>query len=115
MGSTPHPIQSKFLAPHAVTILAKKFQRLAVASRVSERLTPREREVMNLLPAGASNKEIAAALLISQATTHLHLHNIYEKLEVHSRAAAVTAYFEQVRSRVLVSNRPAVNSSVTLH
>jgi len=102
------------LAPQAVTILAKKFQQLAVASRVSKRLTRRERQVISLLATGASNKEIAAALFISQATTHLHLRNIYEKLAVHSRAAAVTAYFEQERSRVPVSNRPAVNSSVNL-
>jgi predicted ATPase/DNA-binding CsgD family transcriptional regulator/Tfp pilus assembly protein PilF len=54
-------------------------------------LTPREIEVLGLLAAGRSNRAIAEALVVSPATVHQHLINIYQKLDVHNRAEA-TAY-----------------------
>ncbi len=53
-------------------------------------LSAREVEVLRLLAAGATNQEIAAALTISPFTAGRHLSNIYTKLGVHGRAAAVT-------------------------
>jgi predicted ATPase/DNA-binding CsgD family transcriptional regulator len=52
-------------------------------------LTPRERDVLRLLAAGRTDREIAAALFIGQGTVRSHLTNIYGKLEVGSRTAAV--------------------------
>jgi LuxR family transcriptional regulator, maltose regulon positive regulatory protein len=52
-------------------------------------LTPREREVSYLMAEGLSNKEIAAQLVISQATVKVHLRHVYEKLGVRNRAAAI--------------------------
>jgi DNA-binding CsgD family transcriptional regulator len=63
-------------------------------SRSSDRrhgLTARELEVVRLVAAGASNKEVAARLGLSVRTVERHLSNIYAKLEVGSRSAA-TAY-----------------------
>jgi ATP/maltotriose-dependent transcriptional regulator MalT len=54
-------------------------------------LTPRELQVLRLVASGASNKGIAAQLAISDRTVERHLSNIFDKLEVPSRAAA-TAY-----------------------
>lgn len=54
-------------------------------------LTPREREVLRLVAAGMSNREIADALTISPHTVGRHLQNLYMKLHLSSRAAA-TAY-----------------------
>lgn len=54
-------------------------------------LSAREAEVLRLLAAGKTNKEIAAALVISQHTAGRHVENIFTKLGVTSRAAA-TAY-----------------------
>jgi DNA-binding NarL/FixJ family response regulator len=51
-------------------------------------LTSREREVLELVAQGLSNKEIAKALVITTNTVKRHLKSIFEKLEVHSRAAA---------------------------
>jgi DNA-binding CsgD family transcriptional regulator len=51
-------------------------------------LTPRELEVLRLVAAGRSNREIAAALVISEHTVARHLQNIYAKLVVSSRTAA---------------------------
>jgi DNA-binding CsgD family transcriptional regulator len=54
-------------------------------------LTPREWEVLHLVAAGQRNAEIAARLFISVTTVHMHLRNIFGKLGVHTRTAAVAA------------------------
>jgi len=52
-------------------------------------LSQRELEVLELVAAGATNREAAARLFISEATVKSHLMNIYAKLGVSDRAAAV--------------------------
>ncbi|MFH1639862.1 MAG: response regulator transcription factor [Chloroflexota bacterium] len=51
-------------------------------------LSPRERQVTQLVATGASNKEIAAGLSISETTVKAHLRSILEKLHVKNRAQA---------------------------
>lgn len=51
-------------------------------------LTDREREVLDLLSQGLTNKEIAEKLVITTNTVKRHLKAIFEKLDVHTRAAA---------------------------
>ncbi len=51
----------------------------------SVRMTKREREIMNLIAEGLSNKEIAQRLNIATYTVKSHVHNILEKLALHSR------------------------------
>jgi len=55
------------------------------------RFTDREREVLMALDSGASNREIAKSLFISEATVKTHLVHIFDKLGVDSRVKAVTA------------------------
>jgi DNA-binding CsgD family transcriptional regulator len=52
-------------------------------------LTAREREVLALLAEGGSNREIAVDLGLSPKTVNRHVENIFNKLGVSSRAAAV--------------------------
>jgi DNA-binding CsgD family transcriptional regulator len=52
------------------------------------RLTPREREVLDQLADGATNKAIAAALFISEKTVSVHVSNLLAKLGVENRGAA---------------------------
>lgn len=54
-------------------------------------LSPRELEVLRLVAAGQTNREIAGQLTLSEHTARRHLQNIFAKLDVPSRAAA-TAY-----------------------
>jgi DNA-binding NarL/FixJ family response regulator len=66
-----------------------------VAARLAERasgrtLTPREVQVMELVAQGMRNKEVGAALGISEETAHVHVRNILAKLKVNDRSAAVT-------------------------
>jgi DNA-binding CsgD family transcriptional regulator len=57
------------------------------------RLTPRQNDLLRLLAAGHTNTKIARQLGISEGTVRTHLENIYEKLGVSSRTAAVTHAF----------------------
>jgi len=56
-------------------------------------LTPREREVLTLVASGLQNKEVAAKLGLSLATVRNHVHNILEKLGLHSKLEAVALAF----------------------
>jgi DNA-binding NarL/FixJ family response regulator len=49
-------------------------------------LTPREREILQLIAEGLINKEIAKKLDISHNTVHVHRRNIMEKLDIHKQA-----------------------------
>jgi DNA-binding NarL/FixJ family response regulator len=55
-------------------------------------LTAREREVLNLLAHGLSNRDIAGELFLTQKTVKNHLSRIYEKLGVHSRSEAIARW-----------------------
>ena len=78
---------------------ARELRRLgqrAPRSRPVERrgvadLSPREGEVARLVASGRTNKDIAAALFLSEKTIESHLARIYSKLDVHSRAALTAA------------------------
>ena len=52
------------------------------------RLTPREREILDLVAEGRTNAEIAERLWVSPLTVRKHLENVYAKLGVHTRTAA---------------------------
>lgn len=57
-------------------------------------LSPRETEVLRLVARGATNKQVAAELFVSEHTVARHLSNIYAKLGVVSRAAATSFAYE---------------------
>ena len=58
-------------------------------------LSPRELEVLRLVAGGATNREAAARLFISEATVKTHLLHVYAKLGVNDRAAAVATGYER--------------------
>jgi DNA-binding NarL/FixJ family response regulator len=68
--------------------IVREARAAAGAGRELGQLTRREREVLELVARGLSNKEIADALVITANTVKRHLKAIFEKLEVHTRAAA---------------------------
>ena len=75
----PPPVASKLIArmrqPEATDGLAA--------------LTPREREVLRLIGNGLSNREIAQALVLSEATVRVHVHNILGKLGFEHRGQMI--------------------------
>lgn len=62
-------------------------------------LTPRESEILEWVARGKTNPEIAEILLIAPTTVRRHLENVYAKLGVHTRTAAVTRYFGLLGNR----------------
>lgn len=61
-----------------------------LAARLSEEeLTPREIEVLRLIVAGKSNKEIGAALFVTEGTIKLHVNHLLRKLKVSGRTEAI--------------------------
>ncbi|RBP46217.1 LuxR family two component transcriptional regulator [Roseimicrobium gellanilyticum] len=73
----------------------KRFLPPDIAQRLAERLgrpepSARELEVLALIAKGRSNKEIAAALGVSDETVKTHVSNIMQKLQAQDRAHAVT-------------------------
>ena len=75
--------------------LIETLQQLETRDRAqlrSAELSPREREVLDLVASGARNKQIAAALTISEFTVKRHVQNILHKLELPSRRAAASLY-----------------------
>ena len=74
--------------------VVQSFQKRS-ASRVAgeaAQLSPREKEILDLLARGYLYKEIAEKLKISIPTVNAHIRNMYEKLHVHSRSQAVAKY-----------------------
>jgi two-component system, NarL family, nitrate/nitrite response regulator NarL len=87
-------------SPRIVSALLRRVAALASLHRSEEasaRLTTREREIVELIDAGLSNKEIAARLHIEVPTVKNHVHNILEKLNVSRRIEAAA---QLRRSRV---------------
>jgi DNA-binding CsgD family transcriptional regulator len=59
-------------------------------------LTPRQRELLHQVAAGHTNAQIARRLGVSEGTVRIHLQNIYSRLQVSSRTAAVTRAFSDI-------------------
>jgi RNA polymerase sigma factor (sigma-70 family) len=86
------------IAPAITKRLIAQFARAAPASESStaalEELTPREREVLMLIARGMSNAEIAAELVLSEATVKTHVKRVLSKLGVRDRVHAVVLAYE---------------------
>jgi DNA-binding NarL/FixJ family response regulator len=84
-------------SPLAPSVAARLLGRLGpgAPSRGGDTLTTRELEVVRLVARGASNREIARDLRISEATVKTHLLKIFEKLGVADRTSAVTTALER--------------------
>jgi DNA-binding NarL/FixJ family response regulator len=84
------------LAPAVATRLVGQLRAPGAASAPSpEPISARELEVLELVARGASNREAAKRLFISEATVKTHLIHIYSKLGVNDRAAAVAEAFDR--------------------
>jgi DNA-binding NarL/FixJ family response regulator len=66
----------------------RALERAPADAAASEQLTARQLEILELIANGLTNKEIAVRLAIRHATVKNHVHHIFGKLGVHSRAAA---------------------------
>mgnify|MGYP000905319703 CR=1 FL=1 len=84
-----------FLKSHAYLSaydrMNEKQQRTIIyQTKMIDLLTNREQDVLQLILSGKSNKDISAALFISESTVKTHLRNIYSKYDVNSRAELIS-------------------------
>jgi DNA-binding NarL/FixJ family response regulator len=86
------------LAPAVTRRLVARFvasqPAVSAPARQLEALTAREREVLQMVARGLSNGEIAAALVLSEATVKTHVGRVFTKLGLRDRAQAVVAAYE---------------------
>jgi DNA-binding NarL/FixJ family response regulator len=93
LGARPLDAEVKALARRARLVLAPPASGAAPAARAptpAEQLglTPREAEVLALVAAGHTNRQIAQELFISPKTASVHVSNLLAKLGVHTRVEA---------------------------
>jgi ATP/maltotriose-dependent transcriptional regulator MalT len=77
------------------TALATSIQLVAGRQEERDSLSRREREVLNLIAQGLTNREIGQTLFISESTAKVHVRNIFAKLGVRTRAQAAVRAAEE--------------------
>jgi DNA-binding NarL/FixJ family response regulator len=65
------------------------------SGRLFDRLTSRERDVLQLLSEGLTNAQIAERLVVQESTVKYHLQNIFQKLGVQNRTEAAQVYYRE--------------------
>jgi DNA-binding NarL/FixJ family response regulator len=92
------------LSPSVTRIVLERLARQPTSTPQSTRqlaeLTPRERQVLELIARGQSNREIAAALVIEESTVKTHVKRILVKLNLRDRIHAVIFAYEAGLTRV---------------
>lgn len=92
--------REELIAAIRVAAAGQRYIPVAIGARLAERmthpdLTSREMEVLELIVAGKSNKEIAAELSITEVTVKLHVGHLLTKLRVHDRTQAATTALQR--------------------
>lgn len=80
---------------HIARKVVQYFNQRGTAESDLERLSKREREVLEYLATGTAYKEIADLMTLSIDTVRMHIKGIYGKLHVHSRGEAVAKYLRK--------------------
>ena len=83
---------SRRFAARAIRHFVEAARRAGGGSGVIEGLSPRENDVLRMLAEGLTDREIAAALVISPRTVETHVSNVLHKLNVRNRAEAAQRY-----------------------
>jgi len=83
------------MSGHIARKVVQYFNQRGSAEKEIEKLSKREREVLDHLAQGIPYKEIADVLTLSIDTVRMHIKGIYSKLHVHSRGEAVAKYLHK--------------------
>jgi DNA-binding NarL/FixJ family response regulator len=83
------------MTAHIARKVVQSFQKAGPSPQMTENLSQREQEVLDLLSQGLIYKEIAEKLGISYETVHTYVRRIYEKLQVRTRTEAVAKFLRR--------------------
>jgi DNA-binding NarL/FixJ family response regulator len=83
------------MTPQIARRVVQHFRQVPEPSSEIEKLSPREKDVLEQLAKGFRYKEIVDNLGISNGTLHSYIRNVYEKLHVHSRTEAVVKFLNR--------------------
>lgn len=86
-----HPAVARGL----IADIAARPGRTVPVAGLLDRLTPREREILELMAYGLTNRDIATRLFLSEATVKTHVCRVIMKLEVEDRTQAVVTAYQQ--------------------
>jgi len=89
----------RWLPPDLIHPALRRHARGSPPSRLVQ-LTRREMDVVKLVAATRSNREIASTLNLSEGTVKMHLHSIYSKLQVDNRTALAIIYAQDANSHL---------------
>jgi DNA-binding NarL/FixJ family response regulator len=80
----------------------------SIAENVLTAMTDRERQIMSLVSEGLSNKEIGRRLNIADGTIKVHLHHIYQKLEISNRTLLAALVLSNEGSAAFLPGNPVL-------
>jgi DNA-binding NarL/FixJ family response regulator len=89
-----HQSQDRQAADVAAAALGQAAALVAVGRRPAEELTSRELDVLRMVGTGRSNTDIAAELMLAEATVKTHIYRVMAKLDLASRAQVVVYAYE---------------------
>jgi len=104
-----------YCSPRIAHLLSRRIGALSArltSSSEPQTLTQRERQILDLVGEGKSNKEIGRALQISNATVKNHVHNILEKLQVQRRGEAAAWLRAAAARPPATARRPRIAASL---
>ena len=84
------------MSSHIARKIVASFHTTSGENAELQKLSVREKEILNLLSQGLRYKEIADKLFLSTETVRTHIRNIYEKLQVNSRTEALNKTFPKI-------------------
>jgi two-component system nitrate/nitrite response regulator NarL len=87
--------EGRRLLPRLASEQAVSREQSAIAENALTTLTDRERQIMRLVSEGLSNKEIGRRLNITDGTIKVHLHHIFQKLEINNRTVLAALAISQ--------------------
>jgi len=80
------------MTTHIARMVVQSFRKPAAKPEPTAELSPREKEVLDLLSQGLMYKEISEKIGVSYETVHTYIRRIYEKLQVRTRTEAVAKF-----------------------
>lgn len=83
-------------------------ERATIAESVLTAMTDRERQIVSLVSEGLSNKEIGRRLNIADGTIKVHLHHIYQKLEISNRTLLAALVLSSEGSAAVLPGNPVL-------